>query len=95
MEELARLRERAQQIKPAALGRLTKVTHPDGSVENYTLDAAGNRVQFDTTGGAPSVPAAPASISGPSMSLTGNYTISWSASTGASRYELWESHRTV
>jgi len=74
-----------------ALGRLTKVSHPDGSVENYTLDAAGNRVQFDTTGGAPSVPAAPASISGPSMSMTGNYTISWSASTGASRYELWES----
>ena len=36
-------------------------------------------------------PAAPASISGPSMSTTGNYTISWSASTGASRYELWES----
>lgn len=36
-------------------------------------------------------PAAPASISGPDMSTTGNYSISWSSSTGATRYELWES----
>jgi YD repeat-containing protein len=36
-------------------------------------------------------PAAPASISGPLMNTTGNYSISWSSSTGASRYELWES----
>lgn len=40
---------------------------------------------------APSVPAAPASISGPSQSTSGNYSISWSASAGATRYELWES----
>ncbi len=37
------------------------------------------------------VPAAPATISGPSMNTTGNYSISWSSSTGATRYELWES----
>lgn len=37
------------------------------------------------------VPAAPASISGPDMNTTGNYSISWSSSTGATRYELWES----
>jgi YD repeat-containing protein len=37
------------------------------------------------------VPAAPASITGPSMNLTGNYSISWASSTGATRYELWES----
>ena len=37
------------------------------------------------------VPAAPATISGPLMNTTGNYTISWSSSTGATRYELWES----
>jgi YD repeat-containing protein len=36
-------------------------------------------------------PAAPASISGPAMNFTGNYAISWSSSTGATRYELWES----
>jgi YD repeat-containing protein len=36
------------------------------------------------------VPAAPASITGPSMNLTGNYSISWATSTGATRYELWE-----
>lgn len=36
-------------------------------------------------------PAAPASISGPFQS-SGNYTISWSSSTGATRYELWESY---
>ena len=38
-----------------------------------------------------SVPAPPASITGPSMNTTGNYSISWSSSTGATRYELWES----
>jgi YD repeat-containing protein len=37
------------------------------------------------------VPAAPASITGPSMNTTGNYSISWASSTGATRYELWES----
>jgi YD repeat-containing protein len=37
------------------------------------------------------VPAAPASITGPSMNTTGNYSISWVSSTGATRYELWES----
>jgi YD repeat-containing protein len=36
------------------------------------------------------VPAAPASISGPATSTTGNYSISWASSTGATRYELWE-----
>ena len=35
-------------------------------------------------------PSPPSSISGPFQS-TGSYTISWSASTGATRYELWES----
>jgi hypothetical protein len=35
------------------------------------------------------VPAAPASITGPFQS-TGSYTISWASSTGATRYELWE-----
>ena len=37
------------------------------------------------------VPAAPATISGPSQNTTGNFTISWASSTGATRYELWES----
>jgi len=37
------------------------------------------------------VPAAPSSISGPAMNVTGNFTVSWSASTGATRYELWQS----
>jgi YD repeat-containing protein len=36
-------------------------------------------------------PAAPASIFGPAGQTTGNYSISWSSSTGATRYELWES----
>jgi YD repeat-containing protein len=36
-------------------------------------------------------PAAPASITGPFQNTTGSYTISWAASTGATRYELWES----
>jgi YD repeat-containing protein len=28
-----------------ALGRLTEVKHPDGSVVSYTLDPAGNRTE--------------------------------------------------
>jgi YD repeat-containing protein len=36
------------------------------------------------------IPAAPATITGPSMNTTGNYSISWASSTGATRYELWE-----
>jgi YD repeat-containing protein len=36
------------------------------------------------------VPAAPSSITGPSMNTTGNYSISWATSSGATRYELWE-----
>lgn len=36
-------------------------------------------------------PAAPASISGPIENNSGSYTITWSSSTGATRYELWES----
>ncbi len=37
------------------------------------------------------VPLPPASITAPLMNTTGNYSVSWSASTGATRYELWES----
>lgn len=38
-----------------------------------------------------SVPAPPASISGPAQVNGGNYSITWSSSAGATRYELWES----
>src|SRR5919108_2184423 len=56
-----------------ALGRLVVVTHNNGNVTTYTLDAAGNRTQVDDL-----LPqAAPASISVPLTSSTGNYTVSW------------------
>lgn len=72
-----------------ALGRLKVVTRPDGTVTNYTLDPAGNRTKVDESlGGA----TAPATITVPSTSSTGNYTISWTAGTGSgTTYELWES----
>jgi YD repeat-containing protein len=37
------------------------------------------------------IPATPSSISGPSQSF-GNFSINWSSSAGATRYELWESN---
>jgi YD repeat-containing protein len=72
-----------------ALGRLRVVTRPDGTVTNYTLDPAGNRMKVEESlGGA----TPPASISVPSASLSGSYTISWSAGSGSvTTYELWES----
>lgn len=70
-----------------ALGRLKQVTHGDGSVISYTLDAAGNRTQVAS--GAP--PGIPASITVPSSSSTGSYTISWGAASGTlTAYELFE-----
>ena len=70
-----------------ALGRLKKVTHSDGSVITYTLDPAGNRTEV--TSGAP--PGIPASITVPSSSSTGSYTISWGAASGTlTAYELYE-----
>ncbi len=70
-----------------ALGRLKKVTHSDGSVITYTLDPAGNRTEV--TSGVP--PGIPASITVPSSSSTGSYTISWGAASGTiTAYGLFE-----
>ena len=70
-----------------ALGRLKQVTHADSSVISYTLDAAGNRTQVAS--GAP--PGIPASITVPSSSSTGSYTINWGAASGTlSAYQLFE-----
>lgn len=70
-----------------ALGRLIEVTHHNGNVTTYTLDAAGNRTQVNDL-----LPqAAPASISVPLTSSTGNYTVSWTAGGTVTSYELYES----
>lgn len=61
-----------------ALGRLEEVQHPDGSVVSYTLDPAGNRTEVSTR----MPPGVPASITVPSSSTTGSYSISWGAATG-------------
>lgn len=71
-----------------ALGRLTQVMYDDGKFAIYKYDAAGNRTQVLSG----TVPGAPASISVPSSSTTGAYTISWGASTGSpTAYALYES----
>jgi YD repeat-containing protein len=70
-----------------ALGRLNKVTHANGNVTTYKLDAAGNRTEVEELAGQ----AAPASISVPATSLTGSYTVSWTAGGTVAAYELWES----
>ena len=72
-----------------ALGRLTRVTYSDGKVVFYRLDAAGNRTQVlsGTLAGAPS------SITVPSSSTSGSYTISWGTATGTvTAYNLYEAN---
>jgi YD repeat-containing protein len=70
-----------------ALGRLKTVTRSDGSTITYTLDPAGNRTQV--VAGAP--PGIPASITVPSSSSTGSYTVSWGAASGTlTAYALYE-----
>ena len=73
-----------------ALGRLRVVTHDNGNVTTYVLDAAGNRTQVNETSGQ----APPASLSVPATSLTGSYTVSWSGGGTFSSYELFESTTT-
>jgi len=74
-----------------ALGRLTRVNYSDGKRVVYRLDAAGNRTQV--TSGTPA--GVPASISVPSSSTSGSYTISWGAATGTvTAYQLYEATNT-
>ncbi|HTU66125.1 MAG TPA: RHS repeat domain-containing protein [Steroidobacteraceae bacterium] len=70
-----------------ALGRLIEVTHANGNVTTYQLDAAGNRSGVTETLGQ----AAPATISVPPQSATGSYTVSWTAGGTVTGYELYES----
>jgi len=70
-----------------ALGRLSRVSRDDGKVESYQLDAAGNRTKVVSG----TLPGVPPSISVPSSSTTGAYTISWGTASGTvTAYELYE-----
>ena len=69
-----------------ALGRLIEVTHDNGNVTSYTLDAAGNRSKVDEL----LAQASPASMTVPSTSNTGSYTVSWTAGGTVTSYELFE-----
>src|SRR6185437_8505584 len=59
------------------LGRLKSATYDDQSAVGYQLDAAGNRVKV-TDGHAPGLPGAPTV---PASSITGTYSIAWTAPT--------------
>jgi YD repeat-containing protein len=73
-----------------ALGRLRVVTHDNRTATTYTLDPAGNRTQVTDAPVGPT--SAPAWISVPASSSTGDYTVSWGAATGTVlTYELYES----
>lgn len=73
-----------------ALGRLRVVTHDNRIATTYELDPAGNRTQVTDVAVGPT--SAPASISVPATSDTGDYSVSWGAATGTVlTYELWES----
>jgi YD repeat-containing protein len=70
-----------------ALGRLTRVQYADGKVAIYRYDAAGNRTQVLSG----TLPAVPASITVPSSSATGAYTVSWGAASGTvTAYKLYQ-----
>lgn len=70
-----------------ALGRLSRVTYTDGKVVIYRLDAAGNRTQVLSG----TLPGVPASITVPTSSTTGSYTVSWGTAIGTvTAYELYE-----
>jgi YD repeat-containing protein len=74
-----------------ALGRLTRIDSSDGKRVIYRLDAAGNRTQV-SSGTAAGVPA---SITVPSSSTSGSYTISWGAATGTvTAYQLYQATST-
>jgi YD repeat-containing protein len=73
-----------------ALGRLRVVTHDNRTVTTYTLDPAGNRTLVTDVPLGPT--SAPASISVPASSTTGEYSVTWGAATGTVlTYELFES----
>lgn len=68
-------------------GRLKTVTYANDSSVVYSYDVAGNRTQANTI----TVPGVPSSISVPSSSSTGSFTVSWGAASGTvSSYELYE-----
>lgn len=70
-----------------ALGRLTRVQYGDGSDIVYALDPAGNRTQVTTA----LPPGVPASITVPTGSATGSYTIKWGIGDGTvTKYMLYE-----
>ena len=60
---------------------------PDGKVEVYRYDAAGNRSQVVSG----TLPGVPASITVPASSNTGAYTISWGTASGTvTAYKLFQ-----
>ncbi|HEY7641621.1 MAG TPA: fibronectin type III domain-containing protein [Steroidobacteraceae bacterium] len=79
--------EQAAEYEYDELGRLKRVVAPDKEIA-YTLDPAGNRNALANTNGQ----GWPSSIAVPASSATGDYTVSWGASTGPTphHYELFE-----
>lgn len=74
-----------------ALGRLTRIDYADGKRVVYQLDAAGNRAQVASG----TLPGVPSSMTVPSGSTSGSYTISWGAASGSvTAYQLYEATST-
>ena len=64
-----------------------KIAGTYGATASCSYNAGQNKTIIIATGGTPP-PAMPASISYPSASDTGEYTVSWASSTGATSYQL-------
>jgi len=72
-------------------GNVLSMTNATGHVTSYQYDALDRVTQKTESGGAsPAMPAAAPSLSVPSSSTNGNYSVSWTTVSGAADYELQE-----
>ena len=68
-----------------------KIAGAGGATVSCTYNAGDGKTHITATGGGGSPPPVPASITYPASSGTGQYTVSWASSTGATSYQLQRS----
>ena len=68
-----------------------KIAGAGGATLTVTYNSGENKTYVTASGGGGSPPPVPASITYPASSSTGQYTVSWASSTGATSYQLQRS----